>query len=67
MQSLYLWQTEVVDEHEFVSIVKTGNHLVDSFIPFAESIHPYETPCLLHWEVKANRSYTEWIYDCVKK
>ncbi len=66
IDSSYFWKEKVISEDEYVSIVKTGNHLIDSFMNFAEKTHPYETPCLLHWKVKANPAYTKWIYDSVK-
>lgn len=66
IDSSYFWKEKVVSEGEFISIVKTGNHLVQDFLNFAENIHPYETPCLLHWEVRANQSYIDWIYNSVK-
>jgi periplasmic divalent cation tolerance protein len=67
IDSSYIWKTEVVCEDEFVSIVKTGNHLITDFIDFAKSIHPYETPCFVYWRVNANESYVNWIYDSVRK
>jgi len=67
INSSYFWNGEVVSEGEFVSIVKTGNHLVRKFLDFAKSIHPYETPCFVYWSVNANKSYVRWIYDSVRK
>ncbi len=66
IDSTFLWESKVVQEDEFVSIVKTGIHLISAFTTFAENLHPYETPCILHWEVRANENYTKWIYRNVR-
>jgi periplasmic divalent cation tolerance protein len=66
VDSAYEWKGDTVGEGEYVSIVKTGNHLVSDFINIAEKIHPYEVPCLTHWETQANPSYLNWIYECVR-
>ena len=66
IDSAFIWKEKVEKEGEFVSLVKTGNHLVEAFIDYAEKKHPYETPCLLHWTVEANKAYTAWIYKNVK-
>lgn len=66
IDSAYEWKGNTVVEGEYVSIVKTGNHLVSDFMNFAEKIHPYDVPCLLHWEGRANPSYLNWIYDSVR-
>jgi periplasmic divalent cation tolerance protein len=66
IQSYYMWQSNVVNDDEYVSIVKTGIHLIDKFTAYTEEVHPYDTPCIVHWTVKANGAYEQWIYDNVK-
>ncbi len=31
-----------------------------------EAIHPYETPCIMKFEVEANKAYADWIHNETK-
>ena len=31
-----------------------------------ETIHPYQTTCILKFDVESNKSYAEWIHDEMK-
>lgn len=66
IKSHYMWKSKATREDEYVSIVKTGLHLVQKFTAYAEAVHPYETPCVIHWTANANESYVKWIYNNVK-
>ena len=59
--SCYWWQGEVESANEKVLILKTSVQLINSSIKIIEQYHPYETPCILHWEVEANDGYCQWM------
>ena len=67
IDSCYEWQGSTVNEDEFVSIVKTAPRLLNAFLQYAEEIHPYDVPCLVHWMAEANESYAKWVKDNVKQ
>lgn len=67
IDSCYEWKGNAVSEGEYVSIVKTAPRLINDFMEYAASIHPYEVPCLVHWMADANESYAQWIKKSVKE
>lgn len=63
IESAYWWEGNVQEEGEFVSIVKTRNELVPSVEKIVMKLHPYDVPCIMQIEVKANKSYEDWIFE----
>jgi len=59
--SAYWWQGAIQREGEWVSIVKTTLALWQQLKEEVQSIHPYETPCILKLEAEANEAYYNWI------
>lgn len=59
--SAYWWQGSVQHEGEWVSILKTRLDLEEKLESEIQKIHPYETPCILRFEVRANVAYENWI------
>ncbi|MBV6441976.1 MAG: Divalent-cation tolerance protein CutA [Saprospiraceae bacterium] len=59
--SAYWWQGAVQHEGEWVSIVKTRMDLEKKVEQEIQKIHPYEVPCILRFEVRANEAYERWI------
>jgi periplasmic divalent cation tolerance protein len=66
IDSCYEWKGEAVSEDEYVSIVKTAPRLLNDFLEYAEAIHPYDVPCLMHWMPEANDAYVKWVKESVK-
>lgn len=67
IDSCYEWKGDRVTEDEYVSIVKTAPRLLNDFMAFAESIHPYDVPCLMHWMPEANADYVKWVKESVRE
>ncbi len=61
INSVYLWEGAVCNENEFVAILKTSKTNVDKTRDRIEELHKYDVPCIIHWEVKCNDSYYNWI------
>jgi periplasmic divalent cation tolerance protein len=59
--SAYWWQGVVQQEGEWVSILKTRPDLEDRLETAIQKVHPYELPCILRFEVRANEAYEQWI------
>ncbi len=63
ISSAYWWQGSVQQEDEWVSIVKTRIDLEQRLEEEVEKIHPYQVPCLMRVEVRANAAYERWILE----
>jgi periplasmic divalent cation tolerance protein len=61
INSVYRWQGVVQREDEWVSLVKTKEHLFDEIVKTVELLHPYEIPCIMKTEHSANKDYEDWI------
>lgn len=61
--SSYRWEGAIAGEEEWVSIVKTRLSLEAAVEAAVTAIHPYQTPCLMRFEARANREYVQWIED----
>lgn len=51
---------------EFVTILKTKKEKWDEIQKEILSIHPYKTPCIMKFEVEANKWFEDWINEEVK-
>lgn len=65
IESAYWWKQEINQEGEYVSLVKTTHELWSTLVKAVESIHPYEVPCIMKFEVEANHAYENWIRESV--
>ncbi len=63
MKSAYWWKAQITSDKEWVSIVKTRTALWSKVIQAVESVHPYDVPCIMKFEVEANTAYEDWIRD----
>lgn len=61
--SAYWWQGAIQGEGEWVSVVKSPLALEAAVEAEVLKIHPYETPCITRFEVRANAAYEKWIAD----
>ncbi|MBL7829130.1 MAG: divalent-cation tolerance protein CutA [Saprospiraceae bacterium] len=61
--SAYWWNHEIAHESEWVSLLKTSLSLEATVEKMITAIHPYETPCILRFEVRANEAYVLWIKE----
>ena len=61
--SAYWWEGVIAKEGEWVSILKTPLSLEVAVEAAILKVHPYEVPCVLRFEVKANEAYAVWIEE----
>lgn len=61
ISSAYWWQNAIQHEGEWVSLVKTTLSNWKKVEEKVLAIHPYDTPCIMKWEVEANAAYEAWI------
>lgn len=63
--SAYWWQGAIQREGEWVCIVKTGKGWEEKVEAAVQRIHPYEVPCIMRFEARANAAYEQWISEAV--
>ncbi len=59
--STYMWLGQLTTENEYIAFMKTLPEKTESLTQRIVSLHPYEVPAILHWQVEANESYYNWI------
>lgn len=65
IESQFHWAGALQSEGEWVAVLKTSLELEFELENFARSIHPYEVPCLVRWEVRANLDYEKWVQESI--
>lgn len=65
INSQYWWEGALAEEGEWVSILKTSLQLEQAVENALKKLHPYKTPCLMRFPVRANVEYAEWIEQSV--
>lgn len=63
IDSVYHWKNEIVEEQEWVAILKSPAHLKEQLIGAIKDIHPYDVPCIVHWSANANEEYVNWVKE----
>ncbi len=61
--SAYWWEGAITGANEWVSVLKTRLSLEKTLEQSISNIHPYTTPCIMRFEVRANRAYLDWIEE----
>jgi len=61
VSSAYHWQGVLQQEQEFVALVKTRTSLWEAVKREVATVHSYQTPCIMRFEVSANEEYEAWI------
>ena len=59
--SAYWWDGAIQQEHEWVAVLKTSLALEPALEAEILRLHPYETPCIVRFEVRANAAYEAWV------
>jgi periplasmic divalent cation tolerance protein len=62
IESAYRWKGNIETAKETVSLLKTDTRNWAKLVKEIERIHPYETPCVLRLEARANAAYEAWIH-----
>jgi len=61
--SSFMWQGEVKEENEYVSLFKTSKDNWGKIKEKINLIHPYDTPAIIKFEVEANQEFSNWIEE----
>jgi periplasmic divalent cation tolerance protein len=62
MKSMYWWEGKIQEEREVILIAKTKESLVPELVERVKSIHSYEVPCIVSFQIAdGNPSFLDWI------
>ncbi len=62
MTSIYSWNDEIVEDTEFLMLIKTKEELFDEIKSRIVQLHEYEVPEVVSFEIKDGLdSYLNWI------
>lgn len=61
VQSVYIWQTKLIDEPEYAALLKTMPSKLEPLLLKINSNHPYEVPAVTWAEVNATPPYLDWM------
>lgn len=63
MESSYRWKGKIVSEKETVLIIKAKKENWNKLKKEIKKIHSYTVPCIIKFNVSANREYEKWLKD----
>ena len=67
ISSVYVWDGKLEEDSEIAMSVKTTSDKFDEINDMVHSIHSYDLPCVISWEIKGDGEYLDWISGCVHK
>lgn len=59
--SMYWWQGAIQRDGEWVCIAKTAQNRAADVEIAVLKVHPYDLPCIMRFEARANAAYEQWI------
>jgi periplasmic divalent cation tolerance protein len=67
IESIYRWEGKLVDEKEFVMLIKSTRELFPEIKSEISKIHSYHTPEIICLPIiDGSRNYLQWVSDSVK-
>ena len=61
IESSYWWNEKIENSKEIVAILKTSSKNIKIIENEIKKLHPYEVPCIIRINAKANTEYKNWI------
>ena len=62
-RSVYMWDEEVKNDHEWVIQIKTSLESRDALVSWLTKNHPYDVPEIISWRAHAEPNYQSWIHN----
>lgn len=68
IQSLYIWDSNLVDEKETLLLVKSSKSLYPKIAELIKQIHSYSCPCIMSIDINlCNQEYLDWLKASIKQ
>ncbi len=65
--SIYYWNDELVEEEEYITIMKSSYELWSKILKRVTVLHEYDVPCICKHDIEYNKGYHEWLSDKLNK
>ncbi len=67
ISSIYFWKDEIVEDEEYLMLIKTKNILFDELKQRIIELHPYEVAEVVSLKIdNGSKAYLEWIGNSTK-
>lgn len=67
MNSVYIWQEELVTESEVLLMIKTTSGLFGELQKLINDVHPYDVPEIIALNIQqGDKHYLDWITESLK-
>ena len=63
IKSMYWWDKKVVNDDEIILLAKTANKNYEKIKKEVKKLHSYDVPCILKFNVEANKEYGNWVKE----
>ena len=68
INSIYWWDQQLEKGQEIALFAKTSTDMVEKLISRVKSIHSYDCPCVVSWELGiSNPDYENWLMSELSK
>ena len=65
--SIYKWGNDIVNDDEYLMIIKTKKSLYQKVESKIKSLHPYEVPEIISVDItESSKEYLKWLYNCTE-
>jgi len=61
VRSYYSWEGKLELNQEVQLLIKTTSYALSELLDAIRSLHSYDLPELIYWNVSSSREYGEWI------
>ncbi|ADE37108.1 divalent-cation tolerance protein CutA [Methanohalophilus mahii] len=65
IRSVFMWEGEVNEDDEVVLFAKTTKNNFEPIRKLVRSIHSYELPAIVSWNIEGDSEFLEWISTSV--
>lgn len=66
VDSVYTWNGQTETQKEIALSIKTVNSKVDEVTQCIKSMHSYDLPAIISWNIKGEETYLKWISDSTR-
>jgi len=67
IKSMYWWKEKITKDNEIVMLAKTSDKNYEKIKKEVKKLHSYDIPCILKYDIDANKEYKEWVEKETKK
>jgi len=66
IRSMYWWKENITNDKEIVMLAKAPDKNYEKIKNEVKKLHSYDIPCILKFDIEANKEYIEWVKEVTK-